>query len=187
MKRLHACSVCLSFGLSLALSSGCQRDPVPAAAKGPAGDPQFDRQWTDLQKGGSEPAYIEGDLHGAGLMGEVRRAVDPTPDSPLTARAEPLKGPLPDDQVVRVIRQNLAAVKGCYAIEERAGAVGSGKAIVSLEISPAGAVESVKVDAPAFRESKLPACVSGRAKGWTFPRFTQGPKKFSYPFVFVGG
>jgi hypothetical protein len=120
-------------------------------------------------------------------MGEVRRAVDPPPDSVLAGRHDPLKGPLPDDQVVRVIRQNLAAVKGCYAVEERSGTVGSGKAIVSLEISPSGEVAEVKVDAPAFRESRLPACVSGRAKGWTFPRFTEGPKRFSYPFVFVGG
>jgi hypothetical protein len=43
------------------------------------------------------------------------------------------------------------------------------------------------VDAPAFSASHLPACVSARAKQWTFPKFTEGPKKFSYPFVFVGG
>ncbi|MGZ3441512.1 MAG: AgmX/PglI C-terminal domain-containing protein, partial [Polyangia bacterium] len=67
------------------------------------------------------------------------------------------------------------------------GTVGSGKAIVSLEIDPAGTVQTVSVDAPAFADSKLPACITARAKGWTFPKFTQGPKKFSYPFVFVGG
>ncbi|HEX9102561.1 MAG TPA: AgmX/PglI C-terminal domain-containing protein, partial [Polyangia bacterium] len=77
--------------------------------------------------------------------------------------------------------------KGCYEVEERAGTVGSGKAIVSIEIAPAGTVQSVSVEAPAFSSSKLPACLSTRARGWTFPRFTQGPKKFSYPFVFVGG
>jgi hypothetical protein len=86
-----------------------------------------------------------------------------------------------------VIHSNLAGVKGCYAVEERNGTVGSGKAIVSIEIDPAGTVSTVRVDAPAFSNSGLPNCVSGRAKSWTFPKFTQGPKKFSYPFVFVGG
>jgi hypothetical protein len=169
--------------VALCLGVGCHRDE--SAKK--AGDPNFDKQWVELQKGGSEPLYIEGDAHGAGLMGEVRRAVDPMPDSAVAQRSEPWKGPLPDDQVVRVIRQNLMAVKGCYAIEEKSGGIGSGKAIVSLEIDPTGTVANVRVDAPAFRESKLPECVSGRAKAWTFPKFTQGPKKFSYPFVFVGG
>jgi hypothetical protein len=87
-----------------------------------------------------------------------------------------------------VIRANLPAVKGCYAVEERNGTVGSGKAIVSIEIDGgSGAVTNVSVDAPAFAASGLPGCVGNRAKGWTFPKFTQGPKKFSYPFVFVGG
>ena len=51
----------------------------------------------------------------------------------------------------------------------------------------AGTVSTVKVDAPAFSNSGLPSCVTNRARSWTFPKFTQGPKKFSYPFVFVGG
>ena len=38
-----------------------------------------------------------------------------------------------------------------------------------------------------IRFSRSSTCISARAKGWTFPKFTQGPKKFSYPFVFVGG
>src|SRR5215475_6854133 len=57
--------------------------------------------------------------------------------------------------------------------------------IESHEIDPAGTVQTVRVDAPAFAASKLPDCISTRAKAWTFPKFTDGPKKFSYPFVFV--
>lgn len=162
---------------------------VPACKdrqKTAAGDPAFDREWASLEKGGAEPLFIEGELHGAGLMGEVRRAVDPSSEGRALPSAE-FKGPLPDGEVVKVIRQNLTAVKGCYQIEERAGTVGSGKAIMTLEIDGAsGAVTDVKIDAPAFQASKLPACVSGRAKTWTFPKFT-ATKKFSYPFVFVGG
>lgn len=169
-----------SLALILLVPLGCQR-----SAKQP--DPKFDQAWSELAKSGAEPSFIEGDLHGAGLMGELRRAVEPNPDGKLVRAPEVTQGPLSDDAVVRVIRSNLGAVKGCYAVEERAGTVSSGKAIVSLEIGLTGTVSDVKVDAPAFAASKLPACVSTRAKGWTFPRFTQGPKHFSYPFVFVGG
>jgi len=162
----------------LVLVVGCHKS-APTAAKA---DPQFDAKWQQATSS-AEPAYIETE-RGGGLLGEVRRAVDP----PRGENAgDIVKGPLPDPAVVTVIKRNLPAVKGCYEVEERAGTVGSGKAIVSLEIDPAGTVQNVSVDAPAFRESKLPACIQARAKGWTFPKFTDGPKKFSYPFVFVGG
>jgi hypothetical protein len=165
--------------LPLGCAIGCNR----GAPK--AGDPDFDRKWSDLEKA-TEPAFIEGETHGAGLVGEVRRAVDSTADLN-TLSKDPLPGALPDPEVVKVIRANLAAVKGCYAVEERNGAVGSGKAIVTLEIDKGGSVANVKVDAPAFAASQLPECVSGRARAWTFPKVSQGPKRFSYPFVFVGG
>ena len=37
-----------------------------------AGDAKFDQKWSELTaKEGAEPAFIEGDLHGTGLMGRV--------------------------------------------------------------------------------------------------------------------
>ncbi len=149
---------------------------------------KFDSDWAALEKGGAEPLFVEGGLHGGGLLGEVRRAVDPVGENtPITA-APPIQGALPDGEVVKVIRRNLPAVKGCYQLEERAGTVASGKAIMTLEIDGAsGAVTNVQIDAPAFSASHLPSCVSSRARGWTFPTFTSKTKKFSYPFVFVGG
>jgi hypothetical protein len=150
----------------------------------PKTDPQFDEKWKTITAQGEEPLYIESQ-RGGGLMGEVRRAIDPSGDAATAAAA--IAGPLPDPVVAGVIRRNLPGVKGCYELEERAGTVGSGKAIVSLEIDPAGTVSNVSVEAPAFSASKLPQCLSQRARSWTFPKFTQGPKKFSYPFVFVGG
>ena len=175
MKRI-VLSLCV---LSVA---GCKKEE----ARAPAASAAFDRAWSDLEKKGAEPAYIEGELHGAGLMGEVRRAVDPigAERSPLAGGA--LEGLLPDQEVVKVIKANLPAVKSCYQVEERNG-IGSGKAIVSLEIDGSGSVTDVKVDAPAFQGSGLPVCVGNRARNWSFPKFSQGPKRFSYPFVFVGG
>jgi hypothetical protein len=78
-------------------------------------------------------------------------------------------------------------VKTCYDIEDRAGRVGSGKAIVNLEIDGAsGVVSNVKVEAPDFSRSNLPGCISNQVRSWTFPKFSTGPKHFAYPFVFVG-
>jgi hypothetical protein len=156
---------------------GCNKSAPTAKA-----DPQFDARWQQATSA-AEPAYIETE-RGGGLLGEVRRAVDPPRGG---GSGEIVKGSLPDSEVASVIKRNLPAVKGCYEVEERAGTVGSGKAIVSLEIDSAGTVQNVAVEAPAFAASKLPACISARAKNWTFPKFTEGPKKFSYPFVFVGG
>ena len=166
----------------LVAAFGCNKAGEHAAPKAERSDPQFDAKWKSATSS-AEPAYIESQK-GGGLLGEVRRAVDPPRPG---AGADVVKGPLPDPEVVSVIKRNLPAVKGCYEVEERAGTVGSGKAIVSLEIDPAGTVQVVRVDAPAFAESKLPACISAHARGWMFPKFTEGPKKFSYPFVFVGG
>jgi hypothetical protein len=167
--------------LVIAAAAGCK----DKAAAPPS--TEFDARWSELEKQGAEPVFIEGELHGGGLMGEVRRAVDPVSEgAPL--RAAPIQGALPDLEVVKVIRANLPAVKGCYQIEERAGTIGSGKAIVTLEIDGAsGAVTNVSIDAPAFSASHLPSCVTARARNWTFPKFTSKSKKFSYPFVFVGG
>jgi hypothetical protein len=173
------------LGLAMAATAAlaCNGDKTPKAQ---APDPAFDQKWVALAKGGSDPLVIESEVHGAGLMGELRRATDTAP-GPMMANATPVTGELPDEQVMRVIRSNLASVKGCYQVAERQGGVGSGKAIVSIEIDPAGTVKTVNIDAPAFRASTLPGCMSTQAKNWTFPKFTQGPKRFSYPFVFVGG
>jgi hypothetical protein len=162
------------------LAFGCSTKEAPVRQ-----DPEFDKAWSALTQQGAEPAFIEGELHGSGLMGEVRRAVDRNPnDSALAAQVPALT----DADVAKVIRSHLAQVKGCYQAEERAGAVGSGKAILSIEIDHAGTVTTTNVIAPAFSASKLPTCIGASAKAWTFPKSAQKvTKRFSYPFVFVGG
>lgn len=170
------------LALAVVLPMGCNKNDAPKAA---AGDPEFDKQWSALAQSGAEPVFIEGELHGSGLMGEVRRAVDPKTEGSPLAKEVPA---LTDIEVAKVIRTHLPQVKGCYQVEERAGAVSSGKAILSLEIDATGQVTTTSVIAPAFAASKVPTCISASAKQWTFPKSAQKiSKKFSYPFVFVGG
>src|SRR5213595_2594095 len=100
---------------------GCNKSAGPSAKS----DPQFDQKWQQATSA-AEPAYIESQ-RGGGLLGEVRRAIDaPKPDG---TAAPVVKGTLPDPEVAIVIKRNLPAVKACYEVEERAGNVGSGKAI----------------------------------------------------------
>lgn len=173
----------IGCGLAALLLVAC-RGGSQSAAKS---DPQFDQVWHDLTRRGAEPAYIESDGSGKGLLGEVRRAAEPVLDGALIrGGAAPLPGPLPDGEAARVVRQNLSAIKACYDLEQRSGTASSGKAILTIEIDPTGNVNQVHVDAPTFRASHLPECVSGRARSWVFPKFTRGPKTFSYPLIFIG-
>jgi len=164
----------MRIALLLLLAAGC--------AKKPAADADFDKRWSDAEKA-VDPAVIESLRTGQGLVGEVRRAID----SPGGLSPKKVDGPLPDDEITKVIRANLAQMKACYDAES--GAAGSGKAIVTLDISQAGAVVNVRVDAPpSFADTKVPACIGARAKGWAFPAFTaKEPRHFTYPLVFVGG
>lgn len=172
-------------------SLGCSKAAPPAAPK--AGDPVFDRAWTNLAQKGVDAFYIEDD-RGEGLMGNVLRAqtgalaVAPNLQASLhqpAGTALPLS-PNPED-VQKVIRQNLAGVKSCYLHVSRDGDARSGKAIVSFQIGASGHVEDLHVDAPAFTGTTLPSCVGGQITRWVFPPSQKGGLAVSYPFVFVGG
>src|SRR5262249_12535748 len=149
-------------------------------AKKPPGDADFDKRWAEAEKA-VDPMLVESGREGQGLVGEVRRALD----RPAGTEVKRIEGFLPDTEITRIIRANLAQAKACYDAEEKIGAVGSGKAIVTFEIHPTGAVANVRVEAPpSFADSKVPSCIGTRAKGWAFPAFTaKEVRRFSYPFV----
>ena len=113
-------------------------------------------------------------------MGNVRRAQRSA--NPNSAASKNLS----NEDVQRVIRQNLPGVKACYQRIARQGSQRSGKAIVSFGVGPAGDVRDTKVDAPAFAGTSLPNCVSGTVSRWAFPKSQKGALAISYPFVFVG-
>ncbi len=162
-------------------------------ASAPTSDPEFDQKWAALAKAGADVAYIEDD-RGEGLMGNVRRAsrvkAEPPPvltgpagDRPLAALPEQPAG----EEVQRIIRSNLMAVRGCYMNMARTGQAKSGKAIVSFSIGADGHPASLRVDAPAFGDTPLPGCVTAQISRWSFPKSQKGGGSVSYPFVFVGG
>jgi hypothetical protein len=180
----------LIIALALALGGvACAKKSAPATS----GSPEFDKKWAELAQAGIEVAYIEDD-RGEGLMGNVRRAAQVKADPPAVATAEAnAANPsgLPDqpagEQVQRIIRGNLMAVRGCFMSMARTGQARSGKAIVSFTIGADGRAAGLRVDAPSFVDTPLPGCVTAQISHWEFPKSQKGGGQVSYPFVFVSG
>jgi outer membrane biosynthesis protein TonB len=155
-------------------------------------DPEFDKKWAALAQAGTDVAYIEDD-RGEGLMGNVRRASRVKAEAPVLAApaGDQVLAALPEqpagEEVQRIIRGNLMAVRGCYMNMARTGQAKSGKAIVSFSIGADGRPASLRVDAPTFNDTPLPGCVTAQISRWSFPKSQKGGGSVSYPFVFVGG
>ncbi len=192
MLRRHAQSG-FGTGLVFVLAFGgaaCAKKSAPAAA----GSPEFDKKWAELAKAGIEVSYIEDD-RGEGLMGNVRRAsrvkADPPAVAPTAEANAANAGALPDqprgEEVQRIIRGNLMAVRSCFMSMARTGQARSGKAIVSFTIGADGRAAGLQVDAPSFADTPLPHCVTAQVSHWEFPKSQKGGGQVSYPFVFVGG
>jgi hypothetical protein len=184
MRRLVPVLPVLVAGLA---ALGCSKKADEGQAPG-VSTAEFDSKWSSLADKDSEVFYIEDD-RGEGLMGNVRRARHGNNDAMNTKVDEPVGTPanLSQEQVQRVIRQNLAGVRACFLRIGRDGDQRSGKAIVSFEIGAAGDVHDTRVDAPAFQGTSLPGCVLGMVSHWVFPKSQKGGMAISYPFVFVGG
>jgi hypothetical protein len=185
--------LCATLWLTIA-GSACQRssNSLGTIHVGSTADPKFDRAWRALAGDDSELFYIEDD-RGEGLLASVRRSpgVAPHPaPPPQVAAARPSGAPVAEaptpEQVAAVVRANLPAVKFCYLRLTRAGSSLSGRAIVSFTVEKAGTVGDVRVDAPAFKDTELPRCVSEQVQRWAFPHSRRGGLAVSYPFVFVG-
>lgn len=176
--------------VALLLGGGaCSRGADRAVSA--AGDPAFDERWNDLSASGQEVMFV-GDDRGEALMGNVRKAAKASPPDVAPVKlASPTKPPtetgvLDGEEVARVIRGNLVGVKTCYLRMARRGVQRSGKAILSFSIGADGKASNVRVDAPAFRDTPLPACMRTQVSFWAFPKSAKGGGPVSYPFVFAG-
>ena len=181
----------LGVGLLVTLPLGgwaCAKKTTPAVHA----NPEFDQKWAALVRAGVEVSYIEDD-RGEGLMGNVRRASRVKTEPPAAEANEVAANPgaLPErpqgEQIQRIIRGNLMAVRGCFMSMARTGQSRSGKAIVSFTIGADGKPTGLTVEAPAFAGTPLPGCVTAQVSHWEFPKSQRGGGQVSYPFVFVSG
>ncbi len=92
--------------------------------------------------------------------------------------------PLPDDLLVRVIRERVATLSACYELDARTGAARSDKAFVSLSIAETGEVTHAGFETE-LASAGLRECVRQRVESWIFPQFESGPKEIRYPLVYV--
>lgn len=188
MRGTRSFGVILGIGI---LALGCSKSSGRGEQSPGSGDPEFDKKWAALAQSGLEVAYIEDD-RGEGLMGNVRRAsrvkADPPALVPGPSGAVDILPEQPSgDEVQRIIRGNLIAVRGCYMTMARSGQAPTGKAIVSFMIGADGKPATVRVDAPNFRDTPLSNCMTAQIERWAFPKSQKGGGVVSYPFVFVGG
>ncbi len=161
------------------------------AVQSPTADSEFDKKWAELAQAGAEVAYIEDD-RGEGLMGNVRRAArikaEPPAVEPSQVQAAAVLPTQPaGEEVQKIIKGNLMAVRGCYMNIARTGQGRSGKAIISFAIGADGKPAAVRVDAPSFADTPLPGCMTAQIARWSFPKSQKGGGSVSYPLVFVGG
>lgn len=157
-----------------------------AACSGGAssGDGAFDSKWASLNTSGGA-IIVQPEGQGRALLGEVREATA-APAAEVAPSDTPIEGPLSDAEVSKVVRSRARSIGACFQQAARDGASGGGKAIVSLNIAAEGKVSEVGVEAPSFDGTGLAECVQTRARGWTFPKCTEGPKSATFPFVFAG-
>lgn len=156
-----------------------------ACSAASTGNAAFDEKWAALEKQGDTPLIVQGGA-GRALLGEVREAAGSAEGATDEVPSDVLEGELSNSAVSSVIKRNVRGVGTCFELAAREGSGQGGKAIVSLNIGTEGRVTEVNVDAPAFEGTSLPGCVQSRARGWAFPKFTEGPKQASFPFVFAG-
>jgi hypothetical protein len=171
---VRLCAWCL---LLVASSIGCARPAAPE-------DPAFEARWRAAAA--RTQALTVGEGGSEALADNVRRVrprLDPAPGAQPAGLPEQPAG----DDVDRIIRSNLGAVKGCYLAVAAHGSGRSGKAIVSFTIGSDGRAGNVQVDAPSFQGTPLGTCLSSQVAFWSFPRSVKGGGAVSYPFVFVGG
>ena len=144
-------------------------------------DPAFEARWKEATS--ATEAVVVGDDEALALSANVRKAQAGAP--PAQAGGGLPEQPAGHD-VDRVVRKNVSAVKGCYLTAAK-NTGRSGKAIVTFSIGSDGRPSNVQVDAPSFKDTRLPTCITSQVSFWSFPRSRKGAGAVSYPFVFVGG
>lgn len=96
-------------------------------------------------------------------------------------------GALDSGLIREVVRRNRQQLRYCQErqLARLHGAVG--QVVVSLEMSPKGAVTAAKVASSNTQNAELDGCIVERFRTWTFPKFkAAAPAKVDFPFELRG-
>jgi hypothetical protein len=96
-------------------------------------------------------------------------------------------GGLSKEQINKVVRSHLNAVKFCYEKELQRKPTLSGKLEIYWVILPDGTVDKSKVASSSVEDAAVEGCVVRQVKQWSFPKSDGRTVVQSYPFIFKGG
>ena len=96
-------------------------------------------------------------------------------------------GGLSKEQINKVVRSHLNAVKFCYEKELQRKPTLAGKLEIYWVILPDGTVDKSKVASSSVEDAAVEGCVVRQVKQWSFPKSDGRTVVQSYPFIFKGG
>ena len=96
-----------------------------------------------------------------------------------------VEGGLTADQIARVVKKNLGAVRYCYERQLVANPNLYGKIKVEFVITPTGKVSTQKIKSTTMKNALVEGCILRKIKRWAFPIPKGGTEvAVSYPFYF---
>jgi outer membrane biosynthesis protein TonB len=96
-----------------------------------------------------------------------------------------VEGGLTADQIARVVKQNLGAVRYCYERQLAANPNLYGKIKVQFVIAPTGKVTTQSIKSSTMKSALVEGCILRKIKRWAFPLPKGGTEvAVSYPFYF---
>jgi len=96
-----------------------------------------------------------------------------------------VEGGLTADQIARVVKKNLGAVRYCYERQLAANPNLYGKIKVQFVIAPTGKVTAQNIKSSTMKSALVEGCILRKIKRWAFPLPKGGTEvAVSYPFYF---
>jgi hypothetical protein len=95
-----------------------------------------------------------------------------------------VNGYLSPEQIMRVVRQNQAAIRYCYETELQRQPNLRGRIEVSWRINLQGAVTTSRVARSTMGNPRVEGCIVRQVRGWRFPQPDGGEVTVDFPFIF---
>ncbi len=134
--------------------------------------------------GATESAKID-DLKVAASSGNVK--VSGMKEKEIVAStkigAPEVEGTLDQAGVVKIVKQNSAAIQRCYEKALKTNPQLKGKVAVTWMINQDGRAEMVEITEDTMKDADVAACIKGVVSRWRFPK-PESPASVTFPFVF---
>ncbi|MCC6808435.1 MAG: energy transducer TonB [Deltaproteobacteria bacterium] len=136
--------------------------------------------------GGSGDSASIGSLAtaGAGKVGLVEKQEAKVSADVKTETPE-VDGALDPQDIARVVKTRMAAIKECYERELKRNPKLAGKVVVRFTIDEEGRVTQASIEENTLGEKAVGACIVSRFERFRFPKPEGGAVPVAYPFIFA--